>query len=137
MTDKQLATAAISFALLLPLIPRASLAQASDDAFTYSARGRRDPFDAALPVPAGGCEHGVSADQVSLMGIVLSAEQGPIAVVMGPDDKGLFLHPGDALCDGEVGLIEADRLVLLVKNSSPLEVSPFRKRILMLDPQRR
>ncbi|HEV2494381.1 MAG TPA: hypothetical protein VG204_15045 [Terriglobia bacterium] len=91
--------------------------------------GLRDPFRLPSPPAAGtaGIElhrprlpgkHGLIISQLKLVGIVRqhgvdSADTGSmmIAVVTNSSNVAYFLHPGDALYDGRITMITADRAV--------------------------
>src|SRR5947209_4222589 len=76
--------------------------------YHYDPQGRRDPFQsligpapklqagARLPGPPG-----FLIDEIKLQGIVRTKQQGLVAMINGPDNKGYLIRVGDKVLDGE------------------------------------
>ena len=109
-------------------------AMLSGRGFTYDPAGRRDPFrslvDAANTVGKGPRPRGIAGmliSEVDLVGIVQKGK-GAIAFFNGSDNKGYFLHVGDALYDGKI--IRIDRrtgtVVFRQDINDPRSIKPYR-----------
>jgi Tfp pilus assembly protein PilP len=87
-----------------------------DEAKTYSAAGRRDPFISPVvnrTMTGSGCSTGkrcLAIDQISLQGVVKS-ESGMIAVVVNALNKAYFLHENDPVFNGYVVKITGDSII--------------------------
>ncbi len=87
-----------------------------EEAKTYSANGRRDPFISPVvsrTMTGSGCNTGkrcLAIDQINLQGIVKS-ESGMIAVVVNALNKAYFLHENDPVFNGYVVKITGDSII--------------------------
>ena len=112
--------------------------------FSYDPGGRRDPFrslfeESALrrkgPRPRGVA--GMLVVELDLTGIVRDTTGGNIAVVMGTDSKGYFLHVGDEVYDGGVIAIDpaAGSVTFRQQVDDPRLIKPYRDVVKRLVPQ--
>ena len=112
--------------------------------FSYDPGGRRDPFrslleEAALrkkgPRPRGVA--GMMVSELDLTGIVRDSSGGNIAVVMGTDNKGYFLHVGDEVYDGSVITVDptAGTVTFRQQVDDPRLIKPYRDVVKRLVPQ--
>jgi len=112
--------------------------------FSYDPGGRRDPFrslfeEAAIrrkgPRPRGVA--GMLVVELDLTGIVRDTNGGNIAVVMGSDSKGYFLHVGDEVYDGGVIAIDpaAGTVTFRQQVDDPRLIKPYRDVVKRLVPQ--
>ena len=112
--------------------------------FSYDPGGRRDPFrslfeEAAIrrkgPRPRGVA--GMLVVELDLTGIVRDTNGGNIAVVMGSDSKGYFLHVGDEVYDGGVIAIDpaAGSVTFRQQVDDPRLIKPYRDVVKRLVPQ--
>jgi hypothetical protein len=112
--------------------------------FSYDPGGRRDPFRSLLeevamrrkgPRPQGVA--GMLVVELDLTGIVRDTSGGNIAVVMGTDNKGYFLHVGDEVYDGSVIAIDptAGTVTFRQQVDDPRLIKPYRDVVKRLVPQ--
>jgi hypothetical protein len=112
--------------------------------FSYDPGGRRDPFrslfeESAIrrkgPRPRGVA--GMLVVELELTGIVRDTTGGNIAVVMGTDNKGYFLHVGDEVYDGGVIAIDpsAGTVTFRQQVDDPRLIKPYRDVVKRLVPQ--
>ena len=112
--------------------------------FSYDPGGRRDPFrslfeESAIrrkgPRPRGVA--GMLVVELELTGIVRDTSGGNIAVVMGTDNKGYFLHVGDEVYDGGVIAIDpaAGSVTFRQQVDDPRLIKPYRDVVKRLVPQ--
>jgi len=112
--------------------------------FSYDPSGRRDPFrslfeEVALkkkgPRPRG--VGGMLVSELELTGIVRDTTGGNIAVVMGTDNKGYFLHVGDEVYDGSTIAIDpvAGTVTFRQQVDDPRLIKPYRDVVKRLVPQ--
>jgi hypothetical protein len=103
--------------------------------FSYDPGGRRDPFrslfeEAAVrrkgPRPRGAA--GMLVAELDLTGIVRDSAGGNIAVVIGTDSKGYFLHVGDDVYDGSVIAIDpaSGAVTFRQQVDDPRLIKPYR-----------
>lgn len=87
-----------------------------EEAPTYTANGRRDPFVSPVvnrSMLGSGCSTGkrcLAIDQIILQGVVKS-ETGMIAVVVNALNKAYFLHENDPVFNGYVVKITGDSII--------------------------
>src|SRR5439155_4645709 len=81
----------------------------TSESYHYDPQGRRDPFQSLIgPAPKlqpgqrPPGPPGFLIDEIKLQGIVRTKQQGLIAMVNGPDNKGYLIRIGDKVLDGEV-----------------------------------
>ena len=112
--------------------------------FSYDPGGRRDPFRSLFeevairrkgPRPRGVA--GMLVVELALTGIVRDTTGGNIAVVMGTDSKGYFLHVGDEVYDGGVIAIDpaAGSVTFRQQVDDPRLIKPYRDVVKRLVPQ--
>jgi hypothetical protein len=112
--------------------------------FSYDPGGRRDPFRSLIeevamrrkgPRPRGVA--GMLVVELELTGIVRDTSGGNIAVVMGTDNKGYFLHVGDEVYDGSVIAIDpsAGSVTFRQQVDDPRLIKPYRDVVKRLVPQ--
>ena len=112
--------------------------------FSYDPGGRRDPFRSLMeevamrrkgPRPRGVA--GMLVVELDLTGIVRDTTGGNIAVVMGTDNKGYFLHVGDEVYDGSVIAIDpaAGSVTFRQQVDDPRLIKPYRDVVKRLVPQ--
>jgi hypothetical protein len=112
--------------------------------FSYDPAGRRDPFRSLFeevairrkgPRPRGA--GGMLIAELELTGIVRDTHGGNIAVVMGTDAKGYFLHVGDEVYDGSVIAIDpsAGTVSFRQQVDDPRLIKPYRDVVKRLVPQ--
>jgi type IV pilus assembly protein PilP len=104
------------------------------DAYHYDPQGRRDPFQSLIgPAPklapgqrpAGPA--GFLIDEIKLQGVVKTRQQGLIAMVNGPDNKGYLVHVGDKVLDGELIRITPNSIVFRQEVNDPTRIERFRE----------
>lgn len=108
---------------------------ASQDAYSYRAEGRRDPFVSLVnrgidgkkdKLPPEGLR-GMFASDLVLKGI-LQSRGGFLAIVQGPDAKRPYIvRTNDRLADGVVRAITADSLLILQEVNDPLSLTKQRE----------
>jgi Tfp pilus assembly protein PilP len=109
-------------------------ARPSNEPYTYSAEGRRDPFVNLLGT---GGETRVASRRtegpatmavadISVRGIMQS-RGGLVAMVQGPDNKTYIVHQGDKFLDGTLKSITAQSLVIVQDVSDPLSLVKHRE----------
>jgi Tfp pilus assembly protein PilP len=106
----------------------------SPDAYHYDPKGRRDPFQSLIgPAPtlqpgqrpAG--PPGFLIDEIKLQGVVKTRQQGLVAMVNGPDNKGYLVKVGDKVLDGEVIRITPGSIVFRQEVNDPTRIERFRE----------
>jgi type IV pilus assembly protein PilP len=104
------------------------------DAYHYDPKGRRDPFQSLIgPAPtlqpgqrpAG--PPGFLIDEIKLQGVVKTRQQGLVAMVTGPDNKGYLVKVGDKVLDGEVIRITPVSIVFRQEVNDPTRIERFRE----------
>lgn len=104
------------------------------DAYHYDPKGRRDPFQSLIgpaPVlqpgqrPAG--PPGFLIDEIKLQGVVKTRQQGLVAMVNGPDNKGYLIKVGDKVLDGEVIRITPASIVFRQEVNDPTRIERYRE----------
>ena len=104
------------------------------DAYHYDPQGRRDPFQSLIgPAPklAPGQRPpgppGFLIDEIKLQGVVKTRQQGLVAMVNGPDNKGYLVKVGDKVLDGEVIRITPGSIVFRQEVNDPTRIERFRE----------
>jgi Tfp pilus assembly protein PilP len=104
------------------------------DAYHYDPQGRRDPFQSLIgpaprlqpgqrpPGPAG-----FLIDEIRIQGVVKTRQQGLVAMVNGPDNKGYLVKVGDKVLDGEVIRITPNSIVFRQEVNDPTRIERFRE----------
>ena len=114
----------------------------SPGAYHYDPQGRRDPFQSLIgPAPKlqpgqrPPGPPGFLIDEIKLQGVVKTRQQGLIAMVNGPDNKGCLVHVGDKVLDGEVIRITATSVVFRQEVNDPTRIERFREVVKELIPE--
>ena len=114
----------------------------SPDSYHYDPQGRRDPFQSLIgPAPKlqpgqrPPGPPGFLIDEIKLQGVVKTRQQGLIAMVNGPDNKGYLVHVGDKVLDGEVIRITATSVVFRQEVNDPTRIERFREVVKELIPE--
>jgi len=104
------------------------------DAYHYDPQGRRDPFQSLIgPAPrlqAGQRPAGPAGfliDEIKVQGVVKTRQQGLMAMVNGPDNKGYLVKIGDKVLDGEVIRITPTSIVFRQEVNDPTRIERFRE----------
>jgi Tfp pilus assembly protein PilP len=137
VTIRLLSVAPLSIAVLLAVAPGASAqakapaapaAQVQPQGYDYHAEGRRDPFVSLMrrgaesksaPVNRPGGIAGMTANDISLRGVVVTGDQF-LAIVHASDNKTYIVHAGQRLLDGTIRSIGRDSMVILQLVRDPL-----------------
>ncbi len=99
------------------------------EAYTYRAEGRRDPFLNLLGSGAEGRSTsrkgegpgGMTVGEISVRGIMQS-RGALVAMIQGPDNKTYIVHQGDKLLDGTIKTITPQGLVIVQEVNDPLSL---------------
>ena len=78
---------------------------------------------------------GFLIDEIKLQGIVKTKQQGLIAMVNGPDNKGYLIKVGDKVLDGEIIRITPSSVVFRQEVNDPTRIERFREVIKDLTPE--
>jgi len=104
------------------------------DAYHYDPKGRRDPFQSLIgPAPAlqpgqrPAGPPGFLIDEIKLQGVVKTRQQGLVAMVNGPDNKGYLVKVGEKVLDGEVIRITPTSIVFRQEVNDPTRIERFRE----------
>jgi len=104
------------------------------DAYHYDPQGRRDPFQSLIgPAPklqAGQRPPGPAGfliDEIKIQGVVKTRQQGLVAMVNGPDNKGYLVKIGDKVLDGEIIRITPNSIVFRQEVNDPTRIERFRE----------
>src|SRR3954454_2577983 len=104
------------------------------DAYHYDPKGRRDPFQSLIgPAPTlqpgqrPPGPPGFLIDEIKLQGVVKTRQQGLVAMVNGPDNKGYLVKVGDKVLDGEVIRITPASIVFRQEVNDPTRIERFRE----------
>ena len=104
------------------------------DAYHYDPQGRRDPFQSLIgPAPQlqpgqrPPGPRGFLIDEIKLQGVVKTRQQGLVAMVNGPDNKGYLVKVGDKVLDGEVIRISPNAIVFRQEVNDPTRIERFRE----------
>lgn len=114
------------------------------DSYHYDPQGRRDPFQSLIgPAPkiAPGQRPaglpGFMIDEIKLQGIVRTRQQGLVAMVNGPDNKGYLMKPGQKVLDGEVIRMTPTTVVFRQEVNDPTRIERFREVVKDLSPEQK
>jgi len=111
------------------------------EAYHYDPQGRRDPFQSLIgPAPKRQSGQvpgppGFLIDEIKLQGIVKTREQGLVAMVNGPDNKGYLIKVGDKVLDGEVIRITPTSVVFRQEVNDPTRIERFREVVKDISPE--
>ena len=106
----------------------------AQEAYTYRADGRRDPFlslvgqgtEGKLTSRRGEGPAGLTVGEVSVRGIMQS-RGSLVAMVQGPDNKTYIVHAGDKLLDGTIKSVTPQGLIIVQEVNDPLSLSKTRE----------
>ncbi len=101
----------------------------AQEAYTYRAEGRRDPF---LNLVGAGAEgkvtsrrgegpSGLTLGEISVRG-VMQSRGSLVAMIQGPDNKTYLVHSGDKLADGVIKSVTPQGLVVVQEVNDPLSL---------------
>lgn len=114
----------------------------SSESYHYDPQGRRDPFQSLIgPAPKiqpgqrPPGPPGFLIDEIKLQGIVKTKQQGLLAMVNGPDNKGYLIKVGDKVLDGEVIRITSSSVVFRQEVNDPTRIERFREVVKDLIPE--
>ena len=111
------------------------------EAYHYDPQGRRDPFQSLIgPSPKRQTGQvpgppGFLIDEMKLQGIIKTRQQGLVAMVNGPDNKGYLVKVGDKVLDGEVIRITATSVVFRQEVNDPTRIERFREVVKDISPE--
>ncbi|HKB78975.1 MAG TPA: hypothetical protein VKH35_04600 [Thermoanaerobaculia bacterium] len=112
------------------------------ESYHYDPQGRRDPFRSLIgPAPKlqpgqrPPGPPGFLIDEIKLQGIIRTKQQGLIAMVNGPDNKGYLIKVGDKVLDGEVIRITNSSVVFRQEVNDPTRIEHFREVVKDLTPE--
>lgn len=111
------------------------------ESYHYDPQGRRDPFQSLIgPAPKRQSGQvpgppGFLIDEIKLQGIVKTKQQGLVAMVNGPDNKGYLIKVGDKVLDGEVIRITATSVVFRQEVNDPTRIERFREVVKDISPE--
>ena len=106
----------------------------AQEAYTYRADGRRDPFlslvgqgsEGKLTSRRGEGPSGLTVGEVSVRGIMQS-RGSLVAMIQGPDNKTYIVHAGDKLLDGTIKSVTPQGLIIVQEVNDPLSLSKTRE----------
>ena len=114
----------------------------SSEAYHYDPQGRRDPFQSLIgPAPAlqpgqrPAGPPGFLIDEIKLQGVVKTRQQGLVAMVNGPDNKGYLMKVGQKVLDGEVIRMTPTSVVFRQEVNDPTRIERFREVVKDLSPE--
>jgi Tfp pilus assembly protein PilP len=104
------------------------------EAYTYRADGRRDPFlnllgqgsDVKMTSRKGEGPTGMSLGEISVRG-VMQSRGALVAMIQGPDNKTYIVHQGDKLLDGTIKTVMPQGLVVVQEVNDPLSLIKTRE----------
>jgi Tfp pilus assembly protein PilP len=114
--------------------PSPAAAPPAQEAYTYRADGRRDPFlslvgqgsESKLTSRRGEGPSGLTVGEVSVRGIMQS-RGSLVAMIQGPDNKTFIVHSGDKLLDGTIKSVTPQGLIIVQEVNDPLSLSKTRE----------
>ena len=114
----------------------------SPESYKYDPQGRRDPFQSLVgPTPKlqpgqrPPGPPGFLIDEIKLQGVIRTKQQGLVAMVNGPDNKGYLIRIGDKVLDGEVIRITPSSVVFRQEVNDPTRIERFREVVKELSPE--
>ena len=105
------------------------------EAYTYEAGGRRDPFvnllNGGVSVPRAASQRaegvaGLAVNEIAVRGLAQMSDR-IVALVQGPDGRNYSVHQGDKLADGTVKSITKEGLVIMQDVNDPLSTAKQRE----------
>jgi Tfp pilus assembly protein PilP len=116
-----------------PPAPGAAATPPMQEAYTYRADGRRDPFQSLI---GAGTENkvsrkgegptGLAVGEITVRG-VMQSRGALVAMIQGADTKTYIVHQGDKLLDGTVKTVTAQGLVIVQEVNDPLSLIKTRE----------
>ena len=113
--------------------PTAAAMPPAQEAYTYRADGRRDPF---LNLVGLGSDvktsrknegpTGLSLGEISVRG-VMQSRGALVAMIQGADNKTYIVHQGDKLLDGTIKTVTSQGLVVVQEVNDPLSLIKTRE----------
>ena len=113
----------------------------SPESYRYDPQGRRDPFQSLIgPSPKRSAGQvpgppGFLIDEIKLQGIVKTRQQGLVAMVNGPDNKGYLIKVGDKVADGEIIRITSTSVVFRQEVNDPTRIERYREVVKDISPE--
>lgn len=113
----------------------------TSDTYRYDPQGRRDPFRSLIGpsekatrdnAPKG--PPGFLIDEMRLQGL-FKTKQGPVAMIIGPDNAGYLIKVGDKVFDGEVVRLTPTGVVFRQEVNDPTRIERYREVTKELNPQ--
>jgi Tfp pilus assembly protein PilP len=106
----------------------------SQEAYTYRADGRRDPFlnlvglgsDVRMTSRKNEGPTGLALGEISVRG-VMQSRGSLVAMIQGPDNKTYIVHQGDKLLDGTIKTVTPQGLVVVQEVNDPLSLIKTRE----------
>jgi Tfp pilus assembly protein PilP len=106
----------------------------AQEAYTYRADGRRDPFlnligigpEGKVVSRKGEGATGLTVGEISVRGIMQS-RGALVAMIQGPDNKTYIVHQGDKLLDGVIKSVTPQGLVFVQEVNDPLSLIKTRE----------
>jgi Tfp pilus assembly protein PilP len=104
------------------------------EAYTYRADGRRDPFlnllgqggESKLTSRRGEGPAGMTVGEISVRG-VMQSRGSLVAMIQGPDNKTYLVHPGAKLLDGTIKSVLPTGLIIVQEVNDPLSLIKTRE----------
>lgn len=117
-----------------PAQPGAAATPPAQEAYTYRADGRRDPFlnlvglggDVKMTSRKNEGPTGLSLGEISVRG-VMQSRGALVAMIQGPDNKTYIVHQGDKLLDGTIKTVTPQGLVVVQEVNDPLSLIKTRE----------
>jgi len=114
--------------------PTAAATPPAQEAYTYRADGRRDPFlnlvglgsDVKMTSRRNEGPTGLSLGEISVRG-VMQSRGSLVAMIQGPDNKTYIVHQGDKLLDGTIKTVTPQGLVVVQEVNDPLSLIKTRE----------
>jgi len=114
----------------------------TSESYHYDPQGRRDPFQSLIgpspklqPGQRPPGPPGFLIDEIKLQGVVKTKQQGLIAMINGPDNKGYLIRVGDKVLDGEIIRITPSSVVFRQEVNDPTRIERFREVVKDLTPE--
>jgi Tfp pilus assembly protein PilP len=118
-----------------PAAANAAATPPAQEAYTYRADGRRDPFLNLIGIgtegkvtsrKGGEGPAGLAVSEISVRGIMQS-RGALVAMIQGPDNKTYIVHQGDKLLDGTIKSVTPQGLVFVQEVNDPLSLIKTRE----------
>ena len=114
--------------------PPAAATPPAQDAYTYRADGRRDPFlnlvgtgtEGKVTSRKGEGPTGLTVAEITVRG-VMQSRGSLVAMVQGPDNKSYIVHQGDKFLDGTIKTVTPQGLVVVQEVNDPLSLIKTRE----------